>query len=281
MSATRPEEQFGEAWVREYERKRDTLIAANAYNPADEKDSCGVGLVVQIDGTPRREIVEMAIRALKAVWHRGAVDADGKTGDGAGIRVDVPQDFFRDAVRSQGHTISNDAQICVGQIFLPRTDLAAQEKARSIIETEVVRFGFYIYGWRQPPIDTSVIGQKANATRPEIEQILFTDRMGRDAPELERQLYICRRRIERRARESNLDLYLCSFSARALIYKGMFLAEDIDRFYLDLKDPRFVSAVAIYHQRYSTNTFPQWRLAQPFRMLAHNGEINTISGNIN
>ncbi len=272
---------WGENWVREYQEKRDRLVAANAYDPADEKDSCGVGLVVQIDGTPKREVVEMAIRALKAVWHRGAVDADGKTGDGAGIRVDVPQDFFRDAVRSQGHAISNDKQVCVGQIFLPRTDLAAQEKARSIIETEVVRFGFYIYGWRQPPIDTSVIGQKAAATRPEIEQILFHDRQGRDAPELERALYVCRRRIEKRAREAALDLYVCSFSARALIYKGMFLAEDIDRFYLDLKDKRFVSAVAIYHQRYSTNTFPQWRLAQPFRMLAHNGEINTISGNIN
>src|SRR5690606_37234451 len=274
-------EAAGEDWLREYAEKRDRLIAAGAYDPADEKDSCGVGLVVQIDGAPRREIVEMAIRALKAVWHRGAVDADGKTGDGTGIRVDVPQDFFRDAVRGLGHAIPNDAQICVGQIFLPRTDLAAQEKARSIIETEVVRFGFYIYGWRQPPIDTSVIGQKANATRPEIEQILFTDQLKRDPPELERALYICRRRIEKRARESNLDLYVCSFSARALIYKGMFLAEDIDHFYLDLKDTRFVSAVAIYHQRYSTNTFPQWRLAQPFRMLAHNGEINTISGNIN
>ena len=272
------EKDYGEAWVREYLEKRDKLIAANAYNPADEKDSCGVGLVVQIDGTPRREIVEMAIRALKAVWHRGAVDADGKTGDGAGIRIDVPQDFFRDAVRSQGHTIANDRQVCVGQIFLPRTDLAQQEKARSIIETEVVRFGFYIYGWRQPPIDTSVIGQKANATRPEIEQILFRDSLGRDAPELERALYVCRRRIEKRAREAALDLYVCSFSARALIYKGMFLAQDIDAFYLDLKDPRFVSAVAIYHQRYSTNTFPQWRLAQPFRMLAHNGEINTRLG---
>ncbi len=155
----------------------------------------------------------MAIRALKAVFHRGAIDADGKTGDGAGIRVDVPQDFFRDAVRGMGHTIANDKQICVGQIFLPRTDLAAQEKARSIIETEVVRFGFYIYGWRQPPIDTSVIGMKANATRPEIEQILFTDQLRRDPPELERALYICRRRIENARARPNLDLYLCSFSA--------------------------------------------------------------------
>ncbi|MCF8507211.1 MAG: glutamate synthase large subunit, partial [Hyphomonadaceae bacterium] len=274
-------EKAGQEWLERYTEQRNALVAANAYNPADEKDSCGVGLVAQIDGTPRREIVEMAIRALKAVYHRGAVDADGKTGDGAGIRVDVPQDFFRDAVRGMGHTISDDRQVCVGQIFLPRTDLAAQEKARSIIETEVVRFGFYIYGWRQPPIDTSVIGMKANATRPEIEQILFSDQLKREPAELERALYICRRRIENRARASNLDLYLCSFSSRALIYKGMFLAQDIDAFYLDLKDPRFVSAVAIYHQRYSTNTFPQWRLAQPFRMLAHNGEINTISGNIN
>jgi glutamate synthase (NADPH) large chain len=270
------------AWLRKYTAHRDTLIEANAYDPAHESDSCGVGLVVQIDGTPRREIVEMAIRALKNVWHRGAVDADGKTGDGAGIRVDVPQEFFRDQVRRQGHVISNEAQVCVGQIFLPRTDLNAQERARTIIETEVVRFGFYIYGWRQPPIDTSVIGMKANATRPEIEQILFTDPLGRDEQELERALYVCRRRIEKRARQEGMaELYVCSFSARALIYKGMFLAEDIDRFFLDLKDPRFVSAVAIYHQRYSTNTFPQWRLAQPFRMLAHNGEINTVSGNIN
>jgi glutamate synthase (NADPH) large chain len=272
----------GEDWLRDYCETRDRLAAANAYDPAHERDSCGVGLVVQIDGQPRREIVEMGIRALKAVWHRGAVDADGKTGDGAGIRVDVPQEFFRDQVRSQGHNPAPDQQICVGQIFLPRTDLGAQEMARTIIENEVVRFGFYIYGWRQPPIDTSVIGMKASATRPEIEQILFTDPLGRDQPELERTLYVCRRRIEKRARAAGMaELYVCSFSSRTLIYKGMFLAEDIDRFYLDLKDPRFVSAVAIYHQRYSTNTFPQWRLAQPFRMLAHNGEINTVSGNVN
>ncbi len=268
--------------IDKYLETRERLIAANAYDPAHEHDSCGVGLVVQMDGTPRREIVEMGIRALKAVWHRGAVDADGKTGDGAGIRVDVPQEFFRDQIRGLGHEPSGDTPICVGQIFLPRTDLGAQEAARTIIENEVVRFGFYIYGWRQPPIDTTIIGQKANATRPEIEQILFTDAQGRDKLELERALYVCRRRIEKRARQAGMsELYVCSFSSSALIYKGMFLAEDIDNFYLDLKDPRFVSAVAIYHQRYSTNTFPQWRLAQPFRMLAHNGEINTISGNIN
>lgn len=267
--------------ISKYLKERQKLIDAHAYSPQDERDSCGVGLVVALDGTPRREIVEMGVRALKAVYHRGAVDADGKTGDGAGIRVDVPQDFFKEQVARTGHDPSA-APICVGQIFLPRTDLGAQEAARTIVEAEILRFGFYIYGWRQPPIDPSVIGQKANDTRPEIEQVLFYDPKDRSRADLERALYICRRRIERRAREASIpSFYVCSLSQRNLIYKGMFLAEDIDNFYPDLKDERFVSAVAIYHQRYSTNTFPQWWLAQPFRMLAHNGEINTVRGNEN
>ena len=268
-------------FVTRYLANRDTLIEANAYDPAHEHDACGVGLIVAIDGQPRRSIVEMGVKALKAVWHRGAVDADGKTGDGAGIRVDVPQGFFHEVVADTGHSPSA-APIAVGQIFLPRTDFAAQEAARAIVETEILRFGFYLYGWRQVPVDISVIGQKANATRPEIEQILFSDPRGRDAETLERDLYMCRRRIENRARAQSIpSFYICSFSSKSLIYKGMFLAEHIDAFYPDLKDERFVSACAIYHQRYSTNTFPTWSLAQPFRMLAHNGEINTLSGNAN
>ncbi len=264
-----------------YLANRQKLIDANAYDPAHEHSACGVGLVAAVDGKPRREIVEMGIKALKNVWHRGAVDADGKTGDGAGIRVDVPQDFFREQITRTGHNPTDDP-ICVGQIFLPRTDLGQQEAARAIVETEILHFGFYIYGWRQPPVDVSVIGEKAANTRPEIEQIMFRDDQGRDPVELERMLYICRRRIERRAREAGIPaFYICSLSQSSLIYKGMFLAEDIDKFYLDLQDERFVSSVAIYHQRYSTNTFPEWRLAQPFRMIAHNGEINTLTGNLN
>jgi glutamate synthase (NADPH/NADH) large chain len=270
-----------ERWHDAYLEARQRLTDAHAYDPRHESDACGVGLIVSMDGTPRRDVVQKGIQALKAVWHRGAVDADGMTGDGAGIRVDVPQGFFHEQVARTGHNPS-EAPICVGQMFLPRTDLSAQETARTIVETEVLRFGFYIYGWRQPPVDVSVIGQKANATRPEIEQILFHDPRNRDDVELERALYICRRRIEKRAREASIpSFYVCSFSSKTLIYKGMFLAEHIDTFYPDLKDERFVSAVAIYHQRYSTNTFPQWWLAQPFRMLAHNGEINTLSGNAN
>ncbi|HRD27969.1 MAG TPA: glutamate synthase large subunit [Caulobacter sp.] len=264
-----------------YLKNRQRLIDGHAYDPSSERDNCGVGLVCAIDGKPRREVVDLAIKALKAVWHRGAVDADGKTGDGAGILLSVPQDFFADQVRNTGHKLRPGA-IAVGQVFLPRTDLGAQEAARTIVESEALRFGFYIYGWRQVPVDTSVIGEKANATRPEIEQIMLSPPSGMEGEALERALFLCRKRIEKKVAAAAInDFYICSLSARSLIYKGMFLAENIDDFYPDLRDERFAAAVAIFHQRYSTNTFPQWRLAQPFRMLAHNGEINTLKGNTN
>jgi glutamate synthase (NADPH/NADH) large chain len=267
--------------IARYQRERAKLEAAHAYDRRDEHDACGVGLVVAIDGKPRREVVTMAIGALKSLWHRGAVDADGKTGDGAGILLDAPQDFFREVVERTGHKVKA-GPIFVGQVFLPRNDFAAQERARTIVESEIIRAGFELYGWRQVPVDIAMIGEKANATRPEIEQVLFHDPQARDEEACDKALFIVRRRIEKKALATNIvELYVCSLSAQTLIYKGMFLAEQIDSFYPDLKDERFVSSVAIYHQRYSTNTFPQWRLAQPFRMLAHNGEINTLKGNIN
>jgi len=267
--------------IEDYERRRAILIDANAYDPSSEHDACGVGLIVALDAKPQRDIVEMAIKALKAVWHRGAVDADGKTGDGAGVRFGVPQMLFRSFVERTGHK-PGPQDICVGMIFLPRANLGAQDAARAIVEAEILRKEFYIYGWRQVPVNASCLGDKANLTRPEIEQILFYDPEGRNQEELDRILYLIRRRIEKRVLEANLqDFYICSLSSRDVIYKGMFLAEEIDNFYPDLKDPSFISNFAIFHQRYSTNTFPEWRLAQPFRMLAHNGEINTLKGNIN
>jgi len=264
-----------------YLHDRQRLIEANAYDADSEHDACGVGLIADIKARPRREVVELAIQALKAVWHRGAVDADGKTGDGAGLRLGIPQDFFKAQVARTGHTPGTGV-IGVGMIFLPRTDFAAQERARTMVETEVLRAGLRLYGWRQAPIDPSCLGEKAAATRPAIEQILFEDPVKRSAAELERALYLVRRRIEARARDDALPgFYIASLSARDVVYKGMFLAEAIDVFYPDLKDERFVSSFAIFHQRYSTNTFPEWKLAQPFRMLAHNGEINTLKGNRN
>jgi glutamate synthase (NADPH/NADH) large chain len=270
-------------FVRQYIEGTERLTAAYGYNPAEEKDSCGVGLVVALDGKRRRDVVVAGIDALKAVWHRGAVDADGKTGDGAGIHVEIPQDFFREYIRDSSGNDPQAGRIAVGTVFLPRTDLAAQERCRIIVETEILRFGHQILGWRQVPVDISVIGEKANATRPEIEQILI----GRGDPaldnrEFEKQLYVLRRRIEKAAIGEHItEFYVCSLSCRSLIYKGMFLAEHLSAFYPDLLDERFTSRFAIFHQRYSTNTFPQWKLAQPFRVLAHNGEINTLLGNVN
>ncbi len=253
----------------------------HTYSPAQEHDACGVGLIASLDGKPRRAIVQAGIDALSALWHRGAVDADGKTGDGAGIHIEIPQDFFAEAIERGGDR-AQDAQVAVGQVFLPKTDFSAQERCRQIVETEILLFGYGIYGWRQVPIDVRVIGEKANATRPEIEQIMVRNTK-RSAPEtFERDLYVIRRRIEKAAIAAQIpELYICSLSCRSIIYKGMFLAEHLATFYPDLTDERFVSRFAIYHQRYSTNTFPTWKLAQPFRTLAHNGEINTVSGNTN
>jgi glutamate synthase (NADPH/NADH) large chain len=270
-------------FVRQYLEGTQRLTDAYGYNPAEGLDSCGVGLVVALDGKRRRDVVVAGIDALKAVWHRGAVDADGKTGDGAGIHIEIPQDFFKDHVRDSSGQDVQGGRIAVGTVFLPRTDLGAQERCRTIVETEILRAGHMILGWRQVPVDISVIGEKANATRPEIEQILI----GRGDPKLdnrefEKQLYILRRRMEKAALAENIgEFYVCSLSCRSLIYKGMFLAEHLSAFYPDLLDERFVSRFAIFHQRYSTNTFPQWKLAQPFRVLAHNGEINTLLGNVN
>jgi glutamate synthase (NADPH/NADH) large chain len=273
---------YDNAWVAREEAKRAMMAEQGLYSPEEEHSSCGVGLVVNIDGSKSRDVVLNGIKALKAIWHRGAVDADGKTGDGAGIHVQIPVKFFYDQVRRTGHTPREDEMIAVGQVFLPRTNFGAQETCRTIIETEVLRMGYYIYGWRHVPVDVSVLGEKANATRPEIEQILISNAKGVDEETFERELYVIRRRIEKAAIAAQVPtLYLASFSCRSIIYKGMMLAEQVAEFYPDLKDERFISAFAIYHQRYSTNTFPQWWLAQPFRMLAHNGEINTLKGNLN
>ncbi|MEP4194540.1 MAG: glutamate synthase large subunit [Aliishimia sp.] len=274
--------KYDDAWVKSETAKRAYMHEHGLYDEGEEHSSCGVGLVVNIDGKATRAVVENGIAALKAIWHRGAVDADGKTGDGAGIHVQIPAPFFYDQIERTGHTPDKTKLIAVGQVFLPRTDFGAQETCRTIVESEVLRMGHYIYGWRHVPVNIACLGDKANATRPEIEQILIMNAKGINEEEFERELYVIRRRIEKAASAAGVgDLYVASLSCRSIIYKGMMLAEQVAEFYPDLMDERFESAFAIYHQRYSTNTFPQWWLAQPFRMLAHNGEINTLKGNVN
>ena len=191
---TGPREDDGERFVREWRANARHLQINGLYDPAEEHAACGVGLVAAIDGEPRREVVEAGIDALKAVWHRGAVDADGKTGDGAGIHVQIPQDFFKEHIERTGH-MPGDRLLAIGMVFLPRTDLEPQERCRTVVESEILRFGHTIYDWRQVPVNVDVTGEKANATRPEIEQVMIANDRGVGDARFEVDLYVIRRRI--------------------------------------------------------------------------------------
>ncbi len=264
-----------------YKKNKEILQKNFSYSTNMEHDACGVGLIASLDGKKSRKVVEYGIEALKAVWHRGAVDADGKSGDGAGISFEIPKDFFQEKIEDTGHK-HTEGDICVGMIFLPRTDYSSQERSKALVERNLLENDFYIYGWRQVPVNPDVLGRTADSNRPEITQIIFKSNKKKNRNELERSLYVVRKKILKQTRNEQInDFYICSLSSRSIVYKGMFLAEALSDFYPDLKDKRFVSRFSIFHQRFSTNTFPSWKLAQPFRSLAHNGEINTLKGNIN
>ena len=265
-----------------YKKNKRLLQRTHNYSPEMEHDACGVGLIASTNGKKSRKVVEYGIEALKAIWHRGAVDADGKSGDGAGIQIEIAPDFFKEKIMATGHHLDDEKRICVGMVFLPRTNYSDQEKCREIIESALLEGNYYIYGWRQVPINPSVLGKTADQSRPEIAQVMFKKNENLATNDLERDLFETRKKIEKIARESQLkEFYICSFSSRSIVYKGMFLAEMLSEFYPDLNDKKLTSRFAVFHQRYSTNTFPSWDLAQPFRTLAHNGEINTLRGNIN
>ncbi len=265
-----------------YKKNKSLLERTHNYKSDMEHDACGVGLIASTNGKKTRKVVEYGIEALKAIWHRGAVDADGKSGDGAGIQIEIAPEFFKEKILATGHTLDDSKRICVGMVFLPRTDYSEQEKCREIIESALLEGNYYIYGWRQVPINPSVLGKTADQSRPEIAQVMFKKNENLETNELERDLFETRKKIEKIARNSQLkEFYICSFSSRSIVYKGMFLAEMLSEFYPDLNDKKLTSRFAVFHQRYSTNTFPSWDLAQPFRTLAHNGEINTLKGNIN
>ena len=265
-----------------YKKNLELLTKNHVYSKEMEHDACGVGLIASTEGKKSRAVVEYGIEALKAVWHRGAVDADGKTGDGAGIHVEIPKDFFIEKIEVTGHDYDN-SEICVGMIFLPRNDYSSQENCKTIVESELTKNNFSIYGWRQVPVNPKVLGEKALQTMPEIIQVLFKSNDPNLLDKnLERKIYETRKIIENKAFNASLNnFYICSISSKSIIYKGLYLAEAISDFYLDLRDQRFISKYAIFHQRFSTNTAPSWSLAQPFRAIAHNGEINTYKGNKN
>ena len=265
-----------------YEKNKKLLQDNHAYDSSMEHDACGVGMIATTNGKKSRKVVEYGIEALKAIWHRGAVDADGKSGDGAGIQIEIAPNFFKEKILATGHSPDESKRICVGMIFLPRTDYVEQEKCREIIESVLLEENFHIYGWRQVPFNSKVLGKTAEQSRPEIAQVMFKKNDNLATNDLERNLFETRKKIEKIAREKTIsNFYICSFSSRSIVYKGMFLAESLADFYPDLNNKNLTSRFAIFHQRYSTNTFPSWDLAQPFRTLAHNGEINTLKGNIN
>ena len=232
--------------------------------------SCGVGFVCNVNGFASREIVAQGIEAVKNLTHRGAMGSDGKTGDGAGILIQIPRSFFLQELASRGAPTVNDDDLAVGVLFL-------RDELQEGIEKAVHAFGLQVLGWRTVPVDSEALGRSARMTEPRIRQLLL-DTSGVVPDRKEIVLYLARRSIETQFAP---QVYVCSLSSRTIAYKGMLVANHLDEFYPDLKLPVFESAFCIFHQRFSTNTSPEWPLAQPFRVLAHNGEINTLQGNRN
>lgn len=253
--------------------------AQGLYNPQNEHDACGVGLLADINGSATHKIVLDGIEVLNRLLHRGAVGGDSQTNDGAGILVQLPDEFFR---KTLAFKLPERGKYAAAMLFLPR-DAEIAAKFGEIFRLCCADEGFIVLGERNVPVDTTAIGGVALETRPDIKQI-FVAKDGLEGEDFERALYVLRRTIENRA-EAELggrdDVYICSLSSRTIVYKGLLNAPQLKQFYPDLQDKSFKSAIALIHQRYSTNTFPTWPLAQPFRYLAHNGEINTLRGNIN
>lgn len=253
------------------------------YDPALEHDSCGVGFVANIGGAPTHEIIKQGMEVLVNLTHRGAAGSDPDTGDGAGLLFQLPDGFFRCGAAGLDFTLPDPGQYGVGMVFLPTDRFAARECMR-IMEEEAERYLCRVLGWRDVPIDRGAVGATARANCPDVKQ-LFLAGPEEEPAALERRLYVIRRRAERRVASSTAAglnrFHVPSMSARTICYKGMMLAHQVSRFYPDLADENVRSALAVVHQRYSTNTFPTWALAQPFRFLGHNGEINTLRGNIN
>ena len=256
------------------------------YDPANEHDACGMGFVAHIHGERSRTVVSDALEVLRNLAHRGAAGSDPTTGDGAGILLQIPHAFFRPACAARGVSLPDAGAYGVGMVFLP-TDPAARERCETIIDQCVRESGCRVLGWREVPTDPRHAGIDARRAQPAIRQ-LFVARhaLGTDLDDgasFERTLYLMRKRIERETSSggdgASPSCYVASLSSRTIVYKGMLGAEQLAGFYPELGDDRVISALALVHSRFSTNTFPSWPLAHPYRFLAHNGEINTIRGN--
>jgi glutamate synthase (NADPH/NADH) large chain len=256
------------------------------YDPANEHDACGVGFVAHVKGKQTHSIVEQGLLILKNLDHRGAVGADALMGDGAGILIQLPDTFFREEMAKQGVTLPPAGEYGVGMCFLPQ-ESASRVACEEEIERAIRAEGQVLLGWRDVPVSrTMPMSPTVKKNEPVIRQVFVgrgPDVFVTDA--LERKLYVIRRASANAIKALRLahskEFYVTSLSARTIVYKGLLLADQVGEYFLDLQDPRCVSALALVHQRFSTNTFPSWHLAHPFRMIAHNGEINTLQGNVN
>ncbi len=255
------------------------------YDPRFEHDSCGVGFVCNIKGAASNQIVKQGLEVLNRLAHRGATGADPKTGDGAGLLIQLPHEFLAKACKSCNIDIPPQGEYGTGLVFLP-TDEKEREYCKSSFKKIIGEESQALLGWRTVPVDNSDIGVTARETEPVIEQIFIkkSDEI-KDPLDFERKLYVIRKRVENAVRSSSLKqksfFYITNLSHRTLSYKGLLMPHQVGNFFLDLKDESMKSAICLVHSRYSTNTFPTWDLSQPFRFLAHNGEINTLRGNIN
>jgi glutamate synthase (NADPH/NADH) large chain len=259
------------------------------YRPNQEHDACGMGFVVNLDGRKTHEIVQKGIQILINLTHRGACGCDPETGDGAGVLIQIPHEFFARECAELGFTLPEPGDYGVGMMFLP-VESAQRLLCEGIVERIAREEGLTVLGWRDTPLNGDAIGRQARATQPYIEQIFVQKGEGPEGQpmtqdEFERKLYVVRRRAETEIAASDFDdkgfFYVPSMSSRVIIYKGLLLAPQISDFYAELADPLTRSSLCMVHQRFSTNTFPTWQLAHPYRMICHNGEINTVRGNVN
>ena len=254
------------------------------YDPRNEHDACGVGFVAHIKGQKSHAIIRQGLQILENLTHRGAVGADPLAGDGAGLLMQIPDAFLREELALQDIELPPEGGYGVGMIFLPQ-DPQTRAACEALIESTIAEEGQVLLGWRDVPVDGSGLGESVRRVEPVIRQVFVAGAEDLEPDAFERKLFVIRKVVENRVRASDWSgreqFYIPSFSSRTIVYKGMLLANQVDAFYQDLKDERVVSALALVHQRFSTNTFPSWDLAHPFRMIAHNGEINTLRGNVN
>ena len=250
------------------------------HNFANEKDNCGMGAIANINGIPSHDIICKAIESVCNMTHRGGVDADMKTGDGSGVLCQIPRKLFKQEAQKLGVTVENADDIGVGVFFFPNNNPEGSKLITELAEKTLAARGIQFIGWRIVPVEYKELGIQAQKSCPEIKHLIVSKPEAMDTQSFERQLYLVRRTIEHGTSDIS-DFYMPTFSCRLISYKGLAMPATLRAFYLDMQNPDFETAIAVYHQRFSTNTFPAWPLGQPFRMLAHNGEINTVRGNRN